>query len=610
MSTPQDEIAALRAQVAGLTARVFRLEQAAGIRQEQPSVQQPPAAPVTVTATPPPPPSQPVAPVFPPPRPTLRTTSRPQEDEGLESRIGKLWLNRIGIIATLVGVSYFIKYAFDNNWIGASAIILLGLIGGGALIAWSELFRRKGFAGFSYSLKAIGIGTLYLSLWGAYQVYHLVPAAVSFSAMVAVTVFTMFLALKQDAEVLAGFAMLGGFVTPLLLSTGQNQEVVLFSYVCLLDLAVLGMVASKPWRRLLVGSFIGTIILYWAWEASYYSASERSLTVFFALLFAGIFAVSPLVTPLTRSRWHQGFSITLSVLPLANAAQLFAALYLIYDQDQPTLAWYAAGLTVVYVLLGVQLKRRAGEPDVVRLVDLIHATIAFAFATIFVPLELNAHWITIGWLIESGALLFVASRIKTDFLRYFATVTLLLAIIRLLIFENFHVETIIFNERFATYLVAIGVLGAIVAAGYRNANPSEVPFLRVAAVLLNVLALVALTLEASDYFNRELAAWFRTHTVVSQVATQQIIFQRNLSFSAIWLAYGVALMIYGFWKMSSFVRWQALVLIAFTVGKVFLYDVSELQQGYRIVSFIALGIVLMVLSYAYQRDWLKLSSAP
>ena len=66
-------------------------------------------------------------------------------------------------------------------------------------------------------------------------------------------------------------------------------------------------------------------------------------------------------------------------------------------------------------------------------------------------------------------------------------------------------------------------------------------------------------------------------------------------------------MMFGFWKPSAFVRWQALVLIALTIGKVFLFDVSELQQGYRILSFIALGAVLMGISYVYHRDWLMLS---
>lgn len=64
----------------------------------------------------------------------------------------------------------------------------------------------------------------------------------------------------------------------------------------------------------------------------------------------------------------------------------------------------------------------------------------------------------------------------------------------------------------------------------------------------------------------------------------------------------------GFRKRSAFIRWQALILIAFTIGKVFIYDVSQLGGSYRIVSFIALGAVLLGISFVYQRDWLKLSS--
>ena len=72
--------------------------------------------------------------------------------------------------------------------------------------------------------------------------------------------------------------------------------------------------------------------------------------------------------------------------------------------------------------------------------------------------------------------------------------------------------------------------------------------------------------------------------------------------------YGALLMVVGFWRRSAFVRWQALALIAFTIGKVFLYDVSELDRGYRIVSFIVLGVLLLAISFMYQRDWLKPSS--
>jgi len=545
----------------------------------------------------------------PPLHPHAFAATPARDSDALESKIGKFWLNRIGILAILIGVSYFIKYAFDNGWIGPSGKITLGVLAGIGLVLWSERFRSKGYAAFSYSLKAVGIGTLYLSLWGAFQVYHLVPSAVAFIAMVVVTASTITLALSQDAEILAAFAMIGGFSTPVLLSTGQNHEVVLFSYAALLDLAILGTVTFKPWRRLLVGSFIGTAILYVGWFAEYYSKNQRPTTVFFTIFLGGIFAAIPLLTPLTKSRWGGKFSITLMLLPLCNAAGLFLALFAMYENQRVSLTWYALALAAAYLVLSNQFRRRAGsDAEMVKLINLLHIAIAIAFITIVVPLKLSAHWITIGWLVESAVLLFVAFRAQTNFLRYFAGATLALGIARLLFYDNFQVHTLIFNARFATYLVAVAILGGIVAAGERHATTGEIPFVRAAGVGLNALALLALTLEASDYFDRQLAISYQSHAPGAYGTVQQIEFARNFSYSAIWLAYGAGLMLFGFWKRSEFVRWQALVLIAFTIGKVFVYDVSALQQGYRIVSFMALGAVLMAISYIYHRDWLKLSA--
>jgi len=146
-----------------------------------------------------------------------------------------------------------------------------------------------------------------------------------------------------------------------------------------------------------------------------------------------------------------------------------------------------------------------------------------------------------------------------------------------------------------------------VAAGERFASEREKPFVRFAGVALNLLALIALTLEAADYFGRQLNETYQAHRNSTYGPLQQIEFARNFSYSAIWLVYGAGLMMFGFWKRSAFARWQALVLIAFTIGKVFLFDVSALQQGYRILSFIALGAVLMAISYVYHRDWLRLT---
>jgi len=527
-------------------------------------------------------------------------------EASLEKKIGQYWLNRIGVIAILIGVSYFLKYAFDNNWIGPSGRIAIGLITGIGLILWSERLRSRGHTAFSYSLKAIGIGILYLSLWGAFQLYHLIPAAAAFVAMAIVSGATIALALTENAELLASFALVGGFATPVLLSTGQNHEIVLFSYVVLLDLAILAMAIAKPWRRLLWGSFAGTIILYVGWNMQYYSTDQRSVTICFVALFAAIFAAIPLATQYGGSTRFVGPSVTLTILPLLNAAFVFLALYDIYERETVTLTWYALALAAAYLGISSLFRRRFPDQDT-KFINLLHVAIAVAFITIAIPLRLDAHWITIGWLIESGVLLWISVKMQVNSLRYLGVSALVLGLLRLLVADRFHTETLIFNARFGTYLVAIAVLSAIVIYGERHASENETPFLHVASVALNLLALIALTWEASDYFDRQLTSSYQAR--LGSVSYEQLRLARDFSYSAIWLVYGAALMAIGFWKRSPFVRWQSLLLIAVTIAKVFLYDVSALEKGYRILSFVALGVVLLTISFVYQRDWLKLSSS-
>jgi uncharacterized membrane protein len=138
-----------------------------------------------------------------------------------------------------------------------------------------------------------------------------------------------------------------------------------------------------------------------------------------------------------------------------------------------------------------------------------------------------------------------------------------------------------------------------------------------AVVTLNVLALVALSHEVADYYAREMTAAtpryypgrYTPYDPASAANIRAIRLAEDFTYSALWMAYGAMLMIVGFWRRSSFVRWQALVLIAATTVKVFVYDVSQLDRGYRIVSFMILGVLLLAISFVYQRDWLQLSGA-
>src|ERR1700731_1255403 len=190
MDTAQNDLEAIRKILSELTARVYRIEHKLGIEPE--FVERARAAVAAIPAplksnaitalsekTEPPPPE------WIPKRVQIPSPREPETD--LESRIGSHWLNRIGIAAVLIGVSYFLKFAFDNNWIGPAGRVTIGLVAGVGVVAWSERFRAKGYSAFSYSLKAVGIGALYLSLWAAFQVYSLIPSSAAFVMMLVVT---------------------------------------------------------------------------------------------------------------------------------------------------------------------------------------------------------------------------------------------------------------------------------------------------------------------------------------------------------------------------------------------------------------------------------------
>ena len=604
MDTSSSELQELRRLVGELTARVFRLEQALNLR---PGLPQPASAAQTPPPTAPPAPPYPIVADIP-----SRQTQAPSAKTGgadLESRIGSHWLNRIGIAAVLIGVSYFLKFAFDNNWIGPAGRVTIGLLAGIAIVVWSENFRRRGYLIFSYSLKAVGIGVLYLSLYAAFQVYSLVTGGVAFTMMFVVTAATALMAWAQDAEILAAFALVGGFATPLLLSTGQNREVALFTYVVLLDAGALALVILKPWRRLLLLSYSGTLLLYIGWYASFYDVSQVRMTVGFATLFFAIFAVAPLLARPAQKGW-----LSDSVPPLVavvNAAGYFLQIYVMFEEiGTKDTAWFALALAALYIFLSRQSRGRAGSPEAARTVDLLHLALAIGFITVAIPIRLDAHWITMGWFVEVAVLLWVADRIHSELLNIFAIGALLLGVGRLLLIDNFYVTRPIFNARMATYAVAIAVLGAVAWYGSRRKDEAARAVAGIAVVALNLLALIALSREVADYYSRKMTGMLpqRQWDPAAWTDWHHLKIARDFTYSALWMAYGAMLMVVGFWRRSAFVRWQALVLIAFTIGKVFLYDVSELDRGFRIVSFIVLGVLLLAISFMYQRDWLKLSS--
>ncbi len=619
MDSSQSDLEAIRRILAELTARVYRIERRLEV-DAQPAAQ--PNFPPPPTVAPTPPPSALASAVTPerpepkfapvpqvPPRPSIPAVAQPEID--LESRIGSHWLNRIGIAALLIGVSYFLKFAFDNNWIGPAGRVTIGLLAGIAVVLWSERFRATGYNAFSYSLKAVGIGTLYLSIWAAFQRYSLIPSSAAFAMMLIVTASAAAMALAQDAQILAAFALTGGFSTPLLLSTGQNREAALFCYVAILDVATLILVAFKPWRRLLVMSYAGTLLLYVGWYSEFYDRSQLALTLTFATFFFAVFAIAPLVT-LHPDAEMPIFAAIPAVLAFVNAGVYFLQAYVMIEVvDRTYMAWFALVLAAIYIFLSRQVHARHRAPGTSEMLYYLHLAVAIGFITIAIPIRLDAHWITIGWFVEAGVLLWVGDRIESDFLNALALGALALGVVRLLLIDNFEVTQLVFNMRMATYAIAVAVLGAVAWYAAKREDESAVTVAAVAVVALNVLALIALTREVADYYSRQTVTFrpmLYSRGRVAYTELHRIDIERDFTYSALWMAYGAMLMVIGFLRRSAFVRWQALILIAATIAKVFVYDVSQLDRGYRIVSFVVLGVLLLAISFVYQRDWLQLSA--
>jgi uncharacterized membrane protein len=596
-----NEGSGVAADLAALAARVESLE------RQLAELHSPESVNLRQSAPPPPRPT-PVANAENPPPPDF-ANHLPQAKESLENRIGSQLFSRIGIVALLVATTLFLKWAIDNHFIGPLGRVLAGLLAGVAIVVWSERFRRQGFHAFSYSLKAVGSGALYLSLWAAFQLYHLLPAEAALSAMILVTAWNAYMAWSQNSQILAAYALAGGFATPLLLSTGGNHEVFLFTYVLAIDIAAVVLVRLKSWPRLLLGAFPATAAFFTGWYAQYYGAfnvgEPVGITTFFIVVFFLVFVLPTIRRP--RDGEQTSTPITEIFLPLADATFAALALYsVLHDSHHHDLLPWVAVLFGAFYLGLMRLPQT-------RIASAVHLSLAVVFLTIAIPLKASGHWITVGWLAEGVALLWVSARLAAPaseataasihrILRRLAIAALSLGFCGLLIQPLWlysRIDTAFLNSRFATSLFGIASLAASAAIALHarrhedSASPSWLQIAGGSIIALNLVAVLACVRELET-------AW--RHNYGSPEAD----LQRSLAISAFLMLYGAGLLAIGFWKRSAFIRWQALVLLVFTIGKTFLYDTRDLSQGYRVLSFLSLGALLMAVSFAYQKDWLSL----
>ncbi|GAC1357141.1 MAG: hypothetical protein NVSMB3_03690 [Acidobacteriaceae bacterium] len=527
----------------------------------------------------------------------------------LEDRIGSQLFNRVGIIALLIGVTWFLKLAVDNRWIGAGGRVLTGMVAGAGLVLWSERFRRKGFPAFSYSLKAIGSGVLYLALWASFQLYHLLPGGVALGAMLLVTAWNAYMAWSQNAELLAGYALAGGLATPLLLSTGGDHEIFLFTYLLAIDVAAVTLSRLKRWPRLPAAALPATAAYFIGWFSSFYAPPALGRTSLFIVFFFATFTVAAFdsveefaAASSAAGRRNSLFSHLL--LPFGTAAFTSLALYSVLQDagHHDLLPWLMVAMSAVY--LGLLRLRQT------TLAAAAHLALAIVFFTIAIPLKADGAWITVGWLVEGVALLWVSTRfpdavLKLEpgrVLRSLAVGALLLGlggVLTELVLQSLHAQPGFFNRAFGTAVAGLACFGLSVAVAGRGGRSLAPGFREIAAgtlIAFNLTAVLAGVVQI-------------TSLGIHGAQGVEDALERALAVSAFLMLYGAILLAVGFWRRNAFVRWQALFLLVFTIAKTFVYDMRNLSQGYRVLSFLGLGALLMTVSFAYQKDWLALREA-
>jgi uncharacterized membrane protein len=588
-----NKIRTLDRRLAGVEAALLRLtQQPAAPAEAAQTLAETPATIVQPAASDP----SPTAEHLPPPLPSV---SKP--DEHLELIIGRKWLGWIAIVLILGATVYFLKYAFENRWIGELGRVTLGVVAGIMLVLAGHERHRKGWRYLSQVLTAGGTTVLYLSVYGAFGYYHLIDQRSAFVFLAIIVAEAHLLALAYNAPSIAVMAMAGGFLAPMLLSTGRDQYRVLFTYIGVLDLGMLGVVIARSWRWIGSLAYVGTQCLFWAWYTEHYHHEKRLAALLFQSAIFLLFVLADIAPHLRRhiAGWEEW--ARLAVNPFVFYSTCYS---LLNDDHHDWMAVLALALAIVYAVLArVELALRPSD----RRILLVTLGTALTFVTLAIPIQLESNWITIAWGLEAVILLWAGLESTAAPLRLLAAIVFSLAVFRFLFqdtpWQSRALFTPVLNRYFLGMLALAACLGGAAYLHWRcRARSGSNPRAPLAIGLLAFgVLLVGSSFEAYSYFGARADVVANSGKPEASEAAKQLRWSGQLSVSLVWSAYAGLLTLAGFRRKIRPLRVAGLVLFGITLAKAVFVDISELRQFYRIVALLSLGLVLLGVAWAYQR---------
>jgi uncharacterized membrane protein len=314
---------------------------------------------------------------------------------------------KIGVIVSFFGVAFLLKYAVEHQVLVVPIELryLAVAIAAGVLLALGWRWRTR-LRVYALSLQGGGIGILYLTIFAAFRVHPLLPAPFAFALLVLLTAGAGTLAVLQNAKALAILGIVGGFLAPVLVSTGSGNHVALFSYYLLLNAAILGIAWYRSWRELNLIGFVFTFGVGTMWGYEYYRpelfASTEPFLVMFFLFYQAIAILFAFRQPPNLRGLVDG------TLVFGTPVIAFALQSQLVENTEYGLAISAMVIAIAYILTALWLHRSQGKS--MRLLVESFVALAVAFATISIPLALDKRWTAVAWALEGAALVWVGVR--------------------------------------------------------------------------------------------------------------------------------------------------------------------------------------------------------
>jgi uncharacterized membrane protein len=312
---------------------------------------------------------------------------------------------KVGMLVLFFGVAALLKFAADQGMFDFPIELRLAGVGAaaaaGLLFGWRQRLRRPAFG---LALQGGAIGVMLLTVFAAFRLYGVLPAGPAFVLLLVLVAGSALLALLQNALPLAVLGSVGGFLAPILVSTGSGNHVALFSYYAVLNAGIFALAWVRPWRVLNLVGFGFTFAIATLWGIDAYRPEHFATTEPFLILFFLFYVAIAVLYALRQPGGGRGlvdgslvFGTPLLAFPLQAA--------LLHEQPM-ALAWSALAVALLYAALAAVLMKRDG----LRTLALSFAALALGFATLAVPLALDAGATAGTWALEGAALVWLGLR--------------------------------------------------------------------------------------------------------------------------------------------------------------------------------------------------------